>query len=331
MNGNDETISTAENYRRFARLEARGRSDLYEELAEGVAGDLEVLDLLGTLPVAKRQPNLFFGAVNYLYGTAAGYSSFRRAVVEHWSMVRATMLARRTQTNEVGRCATLLPLLAGLPQPLALFEVGASAGLCLLPDRYRYDYGGAVVGPEGSPVLLRCEQRGLARPVPDTLPEVIWRAGVDLAPVDVRDETATAWLEALVWPGEGDRLARLRAALAIARRDPPNVVTADLRAGLAKLVVDVPPEATLVVFHSAVLAYVPAQDRGGFEAEVTELGAVWISNEGASVLPAVRGSVPDDELGEHEGQFLLSRDGKPVAWADPHGSWFEWRQRPTGE
>ena len=63
----------------------------------------------------------------------------------------------------------------------------------------------------------------------------------------------------------------------------------------------------------------------GFAAEVTGLGAVWISNEGASVLPEVRGSVPDDELAEHEGQFLLSRDSRPVAWTDPHGSWLEWR------
>ncbi|MFE1255308.1 DUF2332 family protein, partial [Streptomyces fungicidicus] len=61
-------------------------------------------------------------------------------VVRHWGQVSSLMLARMTQTNESARCATLLPVLAALPQPLALIEVGASAGLCLYPDRYRYRY-----------------------------------------------------------------------------------------------------------------------------------------------------------------------------------------------
>ena len=178
MIGNDETSPTAENYRRFARLEARGRSPLYEQLTEAVAEDPQVLRLLAALPADKRQPNLLLGVVQYLYGTAPDYPSLRRVVVEKWTEVGSTMLARRTQTNEVGRCAILLPLLAALPQPLALLEVGASAGLCLLIDGYRYDYGGGVIGPENNPVLLRCGARGSSMPVPNGLPVEIGRAHV---------------------------------------------------------------------------------------------------------------------------------------------------------
>ena len=192
MIGNDETRSTVENYRLFARLEARGRSPIYEQLTEAVAADPEVLALIDSLPLAKRQPNLLLGVVQYLHGTLPDYRSFRRVVVEEWGDVRSTMLARRTQTNEAGRCATLLPLLAEIPQPLALLEVGASAGLCLLPDRYRYDYGHGIIGPEDSPLLLKCEPRGTGTPVPTKVPEVAWRAGVDLEPVDVRDADASA-------------------------------------------------------------------------------------------------------------------------------------------
>ena len=68
----------------------------------------------------------------------------RSRVLQDTETLRAVMLARSTQTNEHGRCAALLPVLAGLPEPLALLEVGASAGLCLLPDFYAYDMVGLL-------------------------------------------------------------------------------------------------------------------------------------------------------------------------------------------
>ena len=75
-----------------------------------------------------------------LAGTPSGWPEFVQTLKDRRDEVEAVMLERRTQTNEAGRCALMLPLLAALPQPLALLEVGASAGLCLLPDRYAYDY-----------------------------------------------------------------------------------------------------------------------------------------------------------------------------------------------
>ena len=155
-------------YRRFAEREARGRSPLYEVLARGVADDPAVLRFLKTLPDAKQQPNLLFAAVRFLSGTPAGWEEFRAAVLDNADAVRAIMLERSTQTNEPGRCAVLLPVMALLPQPLALIEVGASAGLCLLPDRYGYDYGGRRVRPPdeaataGVPVRDRCEKDAVA-------------------------------------------------------------------------------------------------------------------------------------------------------------------------
>src|SRR5438067_5285358 len=164
----DERARLSAAYRRFAEEEARGRSPLYEELARGIATDNEMLDLLLSLPRQKRQPNLLFAAARSLLGTPNGWSRFRRGVGQRKDALRALMLTRSTQTNEPGRCAALLPVLAPLPQPLALLEVGASAGLCLLPDFYGYDYGGRRRWPgdrnTGAPSFPPAVNVGVANP-----------------------------------------------------------------------------------------------------------------------------------------------------------------------
>lgn len=319
MIGAEAERTTAENYQRFAELEARGKSPLYEELAAGVATDREVLALIDTLPVEKRQPNLILAAARVLYGTAAGYPEWRATVVRHWTEVREVALTHSTQTNEVGRCAALLPVLAELPQPLALIEVGASAGLCLLPDRYRYDYGaGAQLGPADSGVRLNCELRGGGTP-PARLPTIAWRAGLDLNPVDLTDPHAARWLEALTWPGQTARLDRLQAALALASTDRPSVIRGDLRTDVPELVERAPAGATVVVFHSAVLAYLQPADRARFVEQVTARDVTWIGYEAPGVVPVAEPvPTPPSDAGS---AFLITRDGRPVAWADPHGSW----------
>ena len=312
----------AAGYREFAAREAR-RSPLYAELAAGVAGDDEVLGWLSRLPTGKRQPNLIFAAVRLLAGTPAGWDEFRAGLDERRDEVEREVLARRTQTNEPARCALLLPALAALPQPLALLEVGASAGLCLLPDRYAYDYEGRRLG-DGRPVL-RCRPEGEV-PIPDAPPEVVWRAGLDLEPVDVRDEDAVRWLELLVWPGEEYRLDDLRGAVAVARADPPRVVQGDLLTDLPALAAEAPRDATLVVFHTAVLAYVPSAGRRAFADTVRGLDAVWLANEGPRVL-GLEGDGPQLACGpppEAPYDMALARDGEVVAWTDGHGAAVRW-------
>jgi hypothetical protein len=135
-------VTIASQYADFAAREAYGVSPAYERLSLTVAHDDEVLALLGALPQAKRQPNLLFGVVRLLGGPVEDPAAFRAYTVANWPAIEAQMRIRATQTNEAGRCAVLLPLLAALPQPLALLEVGASAGLCLYPDRYGYRRSG---------------------------------------------------------------------------------------------------------------------------------------------------------------------------------------------
>src|ERR1700733_5375808 len=117
MLGADPTQTIAENYRRFARLEARGKSPLYEELCEAIADDPLLLEFLSQQPPDKRQPNLLLAGVRVLFGTPRDYSEFRSAVLQHRDDVASVLRTRRTQTNEPGRCAVLLPILSQLPQP----------------------------------------------------------------------------------------------------------------------------------------------------------------------------------------------------------------------
>ncbi|WP_285708341.1 DUF2332 domain-containing protein [Microtetraspora sp. NBRC 16547] len=313
-----EGTDTADRYLRFGRFEARGHSPTYERLCAAVADDAALLGLLDELPVAKRQPNLLYGAVRFLGGPLD--DGFLPWVHEHWAEVSAVMRERSTQTNEPGRCATLLPLLTSLPQPLALIEVGASAGLCLYPDRYRYRYdGGQPLGP-ASGVTLACRTNG---PVPREMPRVVWRAGIDLNPIDVRDVEQVRWLEALVWPEQEDRLSRLRAAVDLARSDPPHLVRGDVNETLDELVRQAPRDATVVVFHSAVLAYLPPAERERFAATMRRLPVRWISNEAPTVLPDIAarlGRTPPAD----RGVFVLALDEKPVAFTGPHGQFLDW-------
>jgi hypothetical protein len=328
-NGEDAVSEQlAARYRRFAQVEAHGRSPLLEAFALGVAADADTLAFLASLPDSSRQPNLLFAALRHVCGTPRDWPAFRALLSEHAAAVRATMLGHRTQTNEAGRCATLLPVLARLPQPLALLEVGAAAGLCLLPDRYGYDYGERQLPPPSAdaPVFpCRADPR---TPLPGEHPRIAWRLGLDLHPVDVADDAGCAWLETLVWPEQIDRLDRLRAAIAVARRHRPRVTAGDLLSDLPTCARQAPRDATLVVFHSAVLAYVadPAL-REAFVETVRALGVVWISNEVPGVFPSIRERLSRPGP---PGAFLLSVNGVPTAWTDPHGAWIEWLAAEEG-
>ena len=311
----------AERYSRFAEIEAAGRSAVYKRLALAIAEDERATALIAALPVLKQQPNLVLAAARFV-GIPLDADRFAAELVARWPEVRSVVLERSTQTNEAGRCAVLLPLLAALDGPLALIEVGASAGLCLVPDRYSYRYrssdGAFALDPvDGvSPVVLDCEARG---PVPERIPEVGWRAGIDLNPLDVRDAGEVAWLETLVWPGQEDRAARLRDAAVLVAADPPVLVRGDAQEGLAALVDAAPAGMTVVVFHSAVLAYFAAEARQSFATLVRSLPVSWVSYEGALVLPEIAGRLQQPA---RDDEFIVAVDGEPVLLADPHARYY---------
>ncbi len=311
----------AERYRDFAAF-ARDDSPCFDAWALGVAEDAEVRAWLARLPRIKQQPNLVFAAARWHGAPApAPYDALREVLLGPEDLT-GTILARSTQTNEAGRLATLTPVLASYAGPLALVEVGASAGLCLYPDRYDYHWPplGELVG-SGGPSLTCVAQGGM--PVPGQHPEVAWRGGVDLNPLDVTDADATDWLTTLVWPEQDDRRDLLRSALEVARADPPRLVRGDLLEELPGLLDEASRHGTPVVLHSAVVAYLDHADRGRFadamRAHVAAGRCHWVANEAPGVVPGIE--PPEPRLAA---RFVLAGDGVPVAWTHGHGHAIDW-------
>ena len=316
-------------YRRFAELECKGYSDAYSALALAAAECDDVVAFLAAAP--DSQPNLFFASVQFLTGPRdmPKTGPELRAFLEHrGAAVADVMRSRRTQTNEVGRCAVLLPALP--PGPLALVEVGASAGLCLLLDRFRYEYGSTSIGP-ASTVQVRCATSGPVS-LPPAVPTIAWRHGLDLNPLDVRDDASARWLLACVWPDHEERRRRLEAAIDLARAWPPAVRAGDLVDDLPAVLAEAPRGAQLVVFHSAVLTYVGPDRRHEFAAvldrESMRRDVVWLSNEARGVVPGITALAPPAT--EH--RFLLGRTrfsagrrrDELLGLAHPHGAELTW-------
>jgi hypothetical protein len=314
----------AAQYATFAE-EAREESPCFVEWGLGVAGDPEVLAWIDELPGLKKQPNLVFAAARCHGVPAPGpYAGLRSALLDDEGAIRDTILARSTQTNEVGRLATLLPAFAqAVPSgPVALLEVGASAGLNLFPDRWGYAWstptGLVRLGPEPR---LECRVTGPV-PIPAATPEVAWRGGIDLNPLSVADADDMAWLELLVWPEQDDRRERLRHAVSVAQTDPPRLVRGDLIDVLPALVAEASAYGTVLVFHSAVAVYLAAPDRARMLEllqQLTDGGAChWVSNEAPGVFPEIAAPDPPPL------RFQLAVDGRTVGYTQGHGLELQW-------
>ena len=333
-------------FARFAEEASNGGCPLYTALAEGVSGDAHVLDIASS---ARRPPvpNLLFAAVHFLllrgaaHALASFYASltpdpspagdayhhFRDFCMEHESDLRGLLPTRLVQTNEVARCSYLRSAFAFIAdetqgQPLSLVDVGASAGLNLLWDRYAYDYRGhGLAGDRNSPVRISVEVRGDNRPpIPHDSPSVAFRTGVDLNPVDVTDPDSALWLRALVWPGHERRADRLQAAMALALSDPPALVAGNALHVLPEISGGVPARTTLCIFHNHALNQFSQGDRRQFSSLVDECSqdreVYLLSAEGRRGHSFVNLELARIRNGD--------RSVGELAKVDPHGKWLEW-------
>lgn len=317
--------TTRDWYLRAAR-ELAGTSARQSEWCRGVADDARVLALLDALPRAARQPSLLFAVAAYLGVPDAPYPVWADAVLARAEALADQLPRRRVQTNEPGRCIPLVVALARIPGPIALVELGASAGVCLVPERYGYRFSTAA-GPvelgEGAPVL---ETQADAALVPHALPGIRWRRGIDLAPLDPRDGDDVRWLEASLPPDRPERAERLRAALATVRGDPPVVERGDAIADLAGIVASAPGGATVVVASLGTAVYLPPADRERLLGAVRALGARAVTFEARGAIPEVAerwAALGEEGRVDPSARFVLALDGEPLASGSPHGDRLE--------
>ncbi len=240
---------------------------------------LRLLGSVHRLVLERRAGALaaYYPSVGGTWDDDAGTRAFLVLLEEEPEAVR-NRLDRAPQTNEVGRAAALYGGLCRLPHaprlPVRLYEIGASAGLNLLADRFAYvDEAGAVHGDPDSPVRLGPAWRGApppARPAPDQrAPSVIERQGCDINPVDASTTEGRLTLTAYVWPDQQDRIERLRGALALARQHPPDV----RRQGAGDFVdgIDLRDGTTTVLWHSVMWQYLPRAERDRVGARIGRL------------------------------------------------------------
>ncbi|WP_191330327.1 DUF2332 domain-containing protein [Frigoribacterium sp. ACAM 257] len=312
-----QSPTLSDRFSAYADAVLREGSPSWAAAARGVADDAEVLALVERAEEARRQPVLVLAVARWLGAPLGPWPDLRRWLLDHQERFLDELGRRLTQTNDVRRTSPVSLALARVAGPVALLEVGASAGLGLLPDRYGHRAGGVRWGDAASPVQLDVVVHGDLGEV--RLPEVVWRAGLDLDPLDVSSAADVAWLDALLPPGAPDRAALLTQAVSVARAAPPRVDRGDAVDDLARLASEAPGDATLVVVSTGTLVYLPGRRRQEFVEAVRGLGARWISYERRGLLHAVPVAVPDGTP-DAESFAVLALDGRALAVGDAHGT-----------
>jgi hypothetical protein len=333
------------------QLDAR----IYAALCREIRRDEDLLAMAAHAPTTQPPPNLLFGAVHYLLlggeehplrewypalaeGEArdpeAIFPAFRDFCLAHRERIEGLIETRLTQTNVVQRCSALLPAFAEVSAgeggaPLALIEIGPSAGLNLQWDRFRFDYDGEHRwGDAGSPVRVESALRGdVSLPsIPSEVP-VSWRRGVDINPIDISDPDAVQWLRALVWPDHPGRQERLSGAIDIALSSRPTILAGDAALLLPQLLAEAPSEATLCVYGTHTLYQFPR------EALIGTLKAMQ-DGSGARSIHFVSIEGTGDRCSElrhtvYRGGRGGARETVLAARCCPHGRWLEWLDPET--
>lgn len=231
------------------------------------------------------------------------------------------------QTNEAGRSANFAAALLWLADGRTTsrfewLEIGASAGINTMLGRYRYDLGGVTTGPSRSPMHIQPEWRGAKPPASEI--EFTEARGSDIAPVDLTDEHQAQRLKSYVWPEATGRMARIDAAIALARQATPELERMDAADWVEKeLLREQQPGVTRVIAHSIMWQYLSDEAQERIETAMLEAGA-----RAAPDKPFAHISLETNrETFAHELRVRYwpgGEDGHHLANAHPHGAWVEW-------
>jgi hypothetical protein len=311
-------------------------SPTYAAWAASVARSAEVVAVLDRVPPTKRQPELVFAVARRLGADPFDEAALVATVLRDPERFVRRLASSTMQANDPQRMAAVLPLFAAIPGPIGLVDVGASAGLCGIPDRVTLDHDVADVGvvrvvTAGTSPSISLRTRASGRvPAPFRSPDVVARVSLDPAPIDLAAPDALDRLLEAVPPEATDRTTLMRAAASVARTVPPVRVTGVVPDDLERALAALPPGCTPVVVTMGTLVYVPGAARQAFVDAVTRLGVRWIAMERTGILHGVAATLPGPVDAADPAAFAtVSLDGEALAVSDAHGHAVRWLRRTS--
>ncbi|MEU9371657.1 DUF2332 domain-containing protein [Streptomyces avermitilis] len=342
----------ADTFQGFATQQAAGKSPLYATLSRAVTRTPEILDLAAGTQPGQPAPNMLLAAIHHIlrrgvqHPLAAFFTGHEELDEDHADAlltdfcqrhagdIARIISTRSVQTNEVNRCAVLLPAFAALQQqlddnrPIRIVDVGASAGLNLLWDRYTYDYDGHRLSlPSSDPdTVLSCEIKGGTPPLSLDVTRFVRPVGIELNPVDVTDTEATEWLVSLTWPEQTTRMRTLNSVLALAARTPPTILAGRAEDHLADVLAQTPADQHVCLVFSWSI-YQIFGSPGGRERLLDTLADLSQHRPLHEISIGHFGhDTPRVIMASHHGGVSRS---DVVAHCDVYGTWLDWVARPA--
>ncbi|WP_449537639.1 DUF2332 domain-containing protein [Ferdinandcohnia sp. Marseille-Q9671] len=336
------TTSQSKRFQTFAVNECKDSSRLYEFLSLQIARDNETLELASHAQVGQPTPNLLLGAVHFLLLKGADHPlrEYYPSIVRNPRIVEESFVPFKSfcrefsneiiellhkklvQTNEVRRCSYLFPAFGHIydiaKKPLALIEIGTSAGLQLLWDHYSYSYGTSeVYGNKGSTLQLTAEILGGKTPtLQDFIPPVAARIGIDLHPIDLKIEENVRWLQALIWPEHHERRELFEKATEYVKANELQLIKGNGVELLPKIAQEIPREQSICVFHTHVANQMPLETKAQLLEQISFIGA---NRE----IFHLYNNIQDRYL--HIDYYLHGKEYKHVIGeTEGHGKWFTW-------
>ena len=295
---------------------------LADALPLRVAGGIHALHLAGAAPALAP---IYCGAEEK--GDDAHDARVIGGVMAAHAAALLPWLGGPPQTNEAGRSANFIAAMLwlaeqGLPPRFECLEIGSSAGINLMLDRYRYDLGGVIIGPDEPMMDFAPEWRGAPPPSRDIA--IVSARGCDVAPVDLTDPVQALRLKAYIWPEHTVRFERMDAAVRAASARRPDLVQATAADFVeAELAQSQEAGTTRMLMHSIVWQYVPADQQARVTAAMEAAGA-----KATPERPLAWVMVEADRTVHRHKLTVRYWPGEAeevqLAWSHPHGADVEW-------
>ncbi|HEX4534530.1 MAG TPA: DUF2332 domain-containing protein [Rhizomicrobium sp.] len=328
----------------------RANAPLYVSIVRGVSGDDGLKRLASHVKPGQPMANILLAAVHFLLLRGAdhplrrfypnlngghrvenedAFPAFKDFAGKHRAELEPLIANGVTNTNEVARCSALHAGFRTVAKEaggsLNLIEIGPSAGLNMIWDRYGVNYrrGSELLQPEptNAELVIECELRGQKTPPVGALPSIASRVGLELNPADLNDAHARDWLKALVWPDNLARFARLEKAIEIFRRQKVEIRGGNALDLLPEAIARIPEDQAVCVYHSYVIYQFSEAMREALSNILTVAGLR---------RPVFRLGCEGTMLQAGDAHLTLGRyhDGthevRRLAVCHPHGAWLEW-------